>query len=369
MAMRIGPDGDAATSAWEDPTGGMRDLRTRLIRMVHPARLREDPLRLIRAFRLACALEFQIERLTFDAIHAARDGILSVAPERTREELFKIFACPDSLAWILQMDETGLLTTVFPEIQGLKGLRQGKFHHLDAWNHTLEAYRILEEGCRTDLAQMAPWNRELNAWLGERDDVLPLLKVAVLFHDIGKPGTYTIDAEGEPHFYGHAVSGADIVADTMRRLRTSRHEEERVRKWVRYHMGPVHMMRAMETDRLTERARIRFLRRLGEDVPGMLLVSLADFLATGGPSATGERQEAFFRLLDSFLNLYFRRDAASIGGRNLVTGKDLTDALGISPGPEVGRLLRLIEEARVEGKVSNRTEALRLAASLMKGKR
>ncbi len=197
--------------------------------------------------------------------------------------------------------------------------------------------------------QLAPWDRELKEWLDKPEDVLPLLKAAVLFHDIGKPGTYKVDAEGEPHFYGHAARGADIVAEAMRRLRTSRHEEERTRKWVRYHMGPVHMMRAMETDHLTERAKIRFLRRLGNDAPGMLLVSLADFLATGGPSATGDRQETFFRLLDSLLELYFRRDAASIGGKNLVTGKDLMDALGIPPGPEVGRLLRLLEEARVEG--------------------
>jgi tRNA nucleotidyltransferase/poly(A) polymerase len=364
MAMRIGPEEDAAKSTWEDPTDGMRDLRVRLIRMVHPARLREDPLRLIRAFRLACTLDFQIERLTFEAIHAARDGILSVAAERTRDELFKIFACPDSLAWILQMDETGLLTTIFPEIQGLKGLKQGKFHHMDAWNHTLEAYRILEEGWREGLAQMAPWDRALREWLDKPEDVLPLLKAAVLFHDIGKPESYTVDADGDPHFYGHAARGADIVAGTMRRLRTSRQEEERTKKWVRYHMGPVHMMRAMESDHLTERAKIRFLRRLGNDAPGMLLVSLADFLATGGPSATGDRQETFFLLLDSLLELYFRRDAASIGGRNLVTGEDLMVTLGIPPGPEVGRLLRLLEEARVEGTVKNRDEALCLAGSL-----
>jgi tRNA nucleotidyltransferase/poly(A) polymerase len=367
MAMRIGPDGDDATSAWEDPTGGMRDLRARLIRMVHPSRLREDPLRLIRAFRLGCTLEFQIEQLTFDAIHAAREGILSVAAERTRDELFKILACPDSLGWILQMDEAGLLTTVFPEIQGLKGLKQGKFHHLDAWNHTLEAYRVLEEGCRTGLVQMAPWDAEFRSWLDKPEGVLPLLKAAVLFHDIGKPGTYKIDAEGEPHFYGHAARGADIVARVMRRLRASRHEEERTRRWVRYHMGPVHMMRAMETHRLTERAKIRFLRRLGVDAPGMLLVARADFLATGGPSTTGDRQEAFLRLLNSLIDLYFRRDAASISGKNLVTGEDLMDFLGIPTGPEVGRLLRLLEEARVEGTVTNRDEALRLAGSLVAG--
>jgi hypothetical protein len=73
-------------------------------------------------------------------------------------------------------------------------------------------------------------------------------------------------------------------------------------------------------------------------------------------------------LLDSLLELFFRRDAASIGGKNFVTGKDLMDALGIPSGPEVGRLLRLLEEARVQGKVRNREEALRLGASLVEEK-
>jgi tRNA nucleotidyltransferase/poly(A) polymerase len=338
--------------------------------MVHPARLREDPLRLLRAFRLACTLGFQIEGQTFDTIHAVREGILTVAAERTRDEFFKIFACSHSLGWILRMDEAGLLTTVFPEMQGLKGLKQGRFHHLDAWNHTLEAYRILEEGCRKGFERIAPWEGELREWLGTPNKgLLPLLKAAILFHDIGKPETYTVDSEGEPHFYGHAARGADLVARTMRRLRTSRHDQERIGKWIRYHMGPVHMMRAMEADHLTERAKIRFLRRLGPDAPGMILVTLADFLATHGPSATGDRQKAFHCLLDSLLELYFRRDAASISGKNLVTGNDLIDSLGIPPGPVVGRLLRLLEEARVEGRVKNRAEAIRLAASLLEEKR
>jgi tRNA nucleotidyltransferase/poly(A) polymerase len=123
------------------------------------------------------------------------------------------------------------------------------------------------------------------------------------------------------------------------------------------------MMKAMEAGHLRERAKIRFLRRLGTDAPGMLLVTLADFLATGGSLVTRDRQETFLRLLDSLLELYFRRDAASIRGRNLITGKDLMDALGIPPGPAVGRLLRLVEEARVEGKIKNRDEAIRLARS------
>jgi hypothetical protein len=124
------------------------------------------------------------------------------------------------------------------------------------------------------------------------------------------------------------------------------------------------MMRAMETDSLTQKAKVRFLRRLGGDAPGVLLLSLADFLATGGPGAITDREKAFYQLLDSLLELYFARDAASIGGRSLMTGKDLIDDLGIPPGPLVGRLLRLLEEARVEGKIQNRDEALRLARSL-----
>ena len=365
MGVRIG-EKDEPDAGWlEDPTGGLRDLRKRLIRMVHPQRLREDPLRLLRALRLACTLGFQIEGLTLKAIGSQSQGILSVAPERVRDELFKLLACPESLAWIVRMEETGLLTTILPEMEGLKGLEQGKFHHLDAWNHTLEAYRILEEGCREGFEPMLAYEGDFRTWCGAQREVLPLVKAALLLHDTGKPLTATFDEAREPHFYGHAGKGAEISAAAMRRLRASRNDEEKVRKWVRYHMGPLHMMRAMQTDHLTERAKIRFLRRLGSDAPGIFLLSIADFLASAGPSATSERNELFCSLLNSLLELYFRRDAASIRGNRLVTGRELIDALGIPPGPTVGRLLRRLEEARVEGKVSDRAEALRLAGSLL----
>ena len=365
MAMPIGPDREAEASTWEDPTEGLKDLRAGWIRMVHPARLREDPLRLIRAFRLACYLEFQVEDLTLETIREERDGISSVAAERIWDELFKIFGCPRSLPWILQMDETGLFASLFPELQGLKGLEQGRFHHLDGWDHTLEAYRMVEEICLKGFEPMLPWDTDLKEWVQRGKNPCPLLKMAILFHDAGKPDTLTVGSEGEPHFYGHAGSGEKIVSAAMRRLRSSRHDEERVRKWVRYHMGPVHMLRAMEKDHLTERAKIRFLRRLGSDAPGILVLALADFLATAIPSGTSDRDTTFHRLLDSLLELYFKRDAASVANRHLVTGKDLIDTLGIPRGPMVGRLLRLLEEARVEGKITNRSEALRLARSLL----
>ncbi len=365
LAMPIHPDDNALSRVWEDPTGGLKDIRAGRLRAIHPERLREDPLRLLRAFRLACNLELRIEENTFRWIRTAREGIHTVAAERTRDEWFKILACARSFDSILQMDGAGLLTTLFPALEGLKGLRQGGYHHLDAWDHTLEAYRTLEEDSRTGFRRIAPWDAELRTWLASGKETLPLLKAAVLFHDIGKPGALSVDAEGEVHFYGHADKGADLSAGAMRRLRTRRRDEERIRKWVRFHMGPVHMMRAMEGGRLTEKAKIRFLRRLGTDAPGMLLLTLADFSATGGPSSTEDRNEAFQRLLDSLFELYFRRDAASIAGKRLVTGKDLIDALGIPPGPAVGRLLRLLEEARVEGKITDRAGAIRLARSLI----
>jgi tRNA nucleotidyltransferase/poly(A) polymerase len=365
MAMAITPDGEVEASTWEDPTEGLRDLRAGRIRMVHPLRLREDPLRLIRAFRLACDLEFQVENLTLETIREERDGISSVAAERIRDELFKIFACPRSLRWILQMDETGLFATLFPELQGLKGLEQGRSHHLDAWNHTFEAYRILEEICREGFERLAPWDGELKEWIHKEGNPCALLKMAVLFHDAGKSDTHTVGQDGEPHFYGHAGLGEKIVSAAMRRLRASHRDEERIRKWVRYHMGPAHMRKAMEKDHLTERAKIRLLRRLGKDAPGILVLSLADFLATAVPSTKAEGEKTFHRLLDSLLELYFKRDAASVNSKHLATGKDLIDALGIPPGPIVGRLLRLLEEARVEGKITNRSEALLLARSLL----
>ena len=364
IALRLAGSEPDPGSAWLDPTGGLKDLEARRIRMVHPRVFRQDPVRILRAFRLACSLGFEIDGATCKVMREERNAVLEPAAERVGDELFKLFSSKGTLGFLKEMDHCGLLTTLFPELQGLKGMTQGQHHRLDAWDHTLETYRSMEQCMEKGLpCGLTHWEKALNEWFLLRKHAEILLKTAALFHDIGKPITRSVGADGGVHFYGHAQKGADLAEGILQRIRASRNDQERVRTWVRYHMGPLHLLNAMEKGQLSQRAKIRFLRRLGTDTVGVLLLSIADMQATAGNELPGCRGNAYRELVDSLFRLYFERDAASLQTRPLLTGNDLMEALQLTPGPLIGRLLERVEEARIQGQIRDRTEALDLAGS------
>lgn len=366
MALNLTPSDRDAESSWLDPTGGLKDLEAGRIRMVRPEGFKKDPVRILRAFRLAASLRFEIDETTLKAMKEEREGIGRSAAERLGDELFKFLSFGETYEFLITMDRCGILTTLFPEMKGLKSLEQGTYHHLDAWGHTLETYRFMELGLDQGFHALEHWEEALRNWIREQKHAVILLKMAALFHDMGKPFTRTVGKDGTIHFYGHSRIGADKAGRILRRIRASRLDQERVRTWVRYHMGPLNLLMAMEKGHLTERAKIRFLRRLGHDAVGVLLLSAADFRATAGRGLSEGLRKSFEELLDSLFLLYLDRDAASLRTQPLLTGNDLMEALNLPPGPLIGRLLGLLEEARIQGRIRNRKEALERAGVLLK---
>ncbi len=354
MALRLHPL-IPERMEWVDPAGGLEDLEARRVRAVRPEAFDHDPLRLLRAFRMASTLGCRIDPGTLQAIRARAEGILRSAPERIRDELFKILSSGSAVEGLRAIEEVGLLTRIIPELAGLKGMKQGGHHHLDGWDHTLETCRLVEIGFTRD-----PEETGLEA--SDR----PTLLMAALLHDVGKPATRSLDEAGRVHFYGHAATGRKIASRVMGRLRTSRRDRERVETWVRHHMAPLHLAKAATRGIQGEKAAIRLLRRLGTAAPGLFLLAEADFCASKGPRRTPEDERAFHAEMEILRDLYFRRDAAGLRSSPLLSGKDLIESFDISPGPIVGRLLRLVEEARVEGRVSDRQEALRYARALLR---
>ncbi len=356
--------GTPLRTGWVDPFGGLADLRTRTLRMVAPEAFREDPVRMLRGFRLSASLGLRIEERTLASISEQSEAIRSSAGERVREELIRLFSSTGSYEHLAAMDGCGLLKTLFPEIEALRGLPQGKHHHLDAWSHCLETFRLLEVRLEEDPGALSCWSEAVEAWIEERPGTRPLLKMAALFHDVGKPAAFSRDGAGGIHFYAHAGKGAEIAGTLMKRIRASRVERERVGAWIRHHMGPLHMAQALRKGELSERARIRFLRRLGPDAMGVILLSLADVGATRGNGLESGWNRSFMEVIDSLLTLYVERGAASPDVRPPVTGGELIENLGIPAGPRVGRLLRLLAEAYIEGKIRGREETLALARVL-----
>jgi len=366
-----------------DVTGGAGDLEAGLIRAVSERTFRDDPVRLLRAVRMEAEQGFEIEPQT--AAWLRRDAPLVSLPaaERVRDEFVRVLMAQDASIPLQRLDEFGLLPHVMPELESLKGVAQSPPHRFDVWRHTLATVNTLEgviavatgqEASPRAMADVPPaaWGdlaRVLGQFSGDvtahltvevssgRDRAL-LLKLAALLHDVGKPKTSSQDEDSRIHFYNHELVGARMAAARLRRLRFSRDEVERIRTIVGQHLRPGHLARAEE---VTRRAVYRYFRATACGGVDVVLLNLADHLATWGPNLQEARWAQRLEVAETLLIHYFERYEKTVAPPPLVTGSDLMAELGLEPGPQIGRLLETLREAQAAGEVNTREEALALA--------
>ncbi len=360
-----------------DPHGGLRDLKRRELRLVSEQALLDDPLRLLRAVRLAMQLEFRLAPETAKLVrkHAGRIG--EAAAERQRDELMRCFDTPRSAQALRLMDELGLLDLVLPDVTAGRGVEQPKEHYWDVFGHAIETAAALDamlppEPPRDKGATrvwQAVWET-LTAWdenavaglraylahdVAEGRSRRALLKLAGLLHDVAKPETRAPDGTGRIRFFGHAERGAQTARQIMQRLRFSRRETELVATMVEEHLRPAQLGPPGELP--TRRALYRFFRDTGEAAEGILLLSLADALAARGPRMRVETLRGHVAYVGHIL---VRRDTEEgiLRPRRLLTGDDIMAELGLDAGPEIGRLLSALEEAQGSGELASREDAL-----------
>ncbi|HEY5639341.1 MAG TPA: HD domain-containing protein [Dehalococcoidia bacterium] len=357
-----------------DPTGGLADLDSGLVRATSEAALREDPLRPLRGARIAVQMGFEIEASTRAMIarHAAR--VPEAAPERQREELMRILAAPQAGPGVHLLNELGLLSPVVPELDVTRGVEQPKEHHYDVFGHSVATVAALD----ALLADEAPqgerdgrlWRELWGAleWWGDGRAFFQvpvaagtprraLVKLCGLLHDIGKPATKTFEESGRMRFFGHSDAGAEIAGGLMRRLRFSGREREIVERMIEAHLRPVQMAQ----DRApTKRAVYRYFRATGEAGIDTLFLSLADHLGTVGPNVRWEGYRAHVAVVSHILRLHLLEERVTSPPK-LVSGDDLMRELGLEPGALLGELLEAVREAQAAGEVSTPAEALALA--------
>jgi len=306
-----------------DYVGGQEDLADGVIRAIGEpeARFREDHLRLLRAVRFAARLGFEIESATEGAIIRLSPLILDVAAERNRDELVRILTEGSARRGFEMLFRTGLLNHLLPEIVAMRGVQQPPEYHPegDVWTHTM----MMLEGLR------AP---------------SPALALGVLLHDVGKPPTFRV--ADRIRFDGHVDAGLELTRRIMARFRFSNDEARQVEALVANHM------KFMDTPRMKESTLKRFLRL--PELDEHLELHRLDCSSSHGS-------------LDNYE--FVRRKRAEFGAEQiaparLVTGRDLIDA-GYRAGVEFGRVLREVEDAQLEGRVTTKEEALEMARRLL----
>jgi poly(A) polymerase len=349
-----------------DPTGGRADSEVRVLRAASEGAFRDDPMRLLRAPRLAAGHDLAIEPGTADLARSAAAQAADPAGERQFAELRGIVAGPRPMRGIELMDELDLTAVVLPELEALRGVVQNPNHHLDVLGHTLA---VLEEwlGLERDLedfaGELAP---EIQAFLDEplADELSrrEALRFGALFHDLGKPETRN-EGAGYVTFIGHDEVGARIIAEICRRLRVSRRLSINLQGLALHHLRLGFLIHQRP---LSRRAVYDYLVATEPVSADVTLLSVADRLAARGegPLASEEMVQAHLDLAREMLRdaLAWHRDGPP---RPPLSGDDLARELGLEPGPELGRLLEELRAETFTGEIGSRAEAIERARQLI----
>ncbi|HEX7059745.1 MAG TPA: HD domain-containing protein [Solirubrobacterales bacterium] len=348
-----------------DPYGGLEDLEHRRLRAVGESSFAADPLRLLRAARLAAELDLAVDSETLQLARAKSSHAADPAGERQLAELRLLLGGPNPLRGLALLDEMELTPVVLPEVEGLKGVEQGPNHHLDVYGHTLavlEHTLEVEADLERFAGERASETAELLAEpLADEMSRSTALRFGALLHDIGKPATRG-EHDGFVTFIGHDRDGAEIVSGLCARLRASRRLSKHLEALTLHHLRLGFMVHEMP---LPPRRVHEYLRATEPVAADVTLLTVADRLSArgSGPFATDEAIEAHLSLARRMLAdaLDWRRDGPPAP---LLRGDELAAELGIPEGPEIGALLAELEAAQYAGEVTTREEAVAHARSM-----
>jgi putative nucleotidyltransferase with HDIG domain len=358
LARDIFEEGAIADTVLE-VKGSRKDLAAGVVRMVSPKVFVDDPLRLLRAFTMQANLGFKLDAATRAQIKNDAHLISRVAAERIREELFKVLASPRAYELIGSMDKIGLLPRVIPQITVMYGVKQGGYHHLDVWRHSLEVLGNIEKIC-DELSVDGRMKDYFYEIIGGAHTRLSLMKMAAVLHDIGKPETRQKE-KGRMTFHGHEHAGERITRQVALHLKLSVKERFFLEDAVRMHLRPGYLS---NFKRPSEKAVFRYLRDTKEEAVSLAVLAMADQAATRGALTTQDKHRHHAKICHMLIKRYFELKDQKPRLR-LLTGHDLIRGLKLKPSPLFGRILLQVEEAAALGKIKTKKEAMDLARNAL----
>lgn len=308
-----------------DPFNGQLDIKNKIIRAVgNPnERFKEDALRLLRAIRFSAELDFKIEKLTYDSILKNNYLIKNISFERIRDEFIKIIQSGNAFRGILLLEQTGLLKFIIPELSNCIGISQNKHHKYDVFEHSLRA-----------LQYTVSKNYSLE------------VRLASLFHDIGKPQTKKGDGENAT-FYNHEYVSAKLTKQILEKLKFPKDIIKKVVHLVRYHMFYYNV------GEVTAAGVRRFIARVGiENIDDLMKVREADRIGSGVPKAVVYKMRHLLYMIEKV-----RRDPISPKMLK-INGNDIMKILNIPPSPRIGKILNILLEEILDDPSKNEIKYL-----------
>lgn len=343
---------DPGTSDVRDPAGGLQDLERGVIRLTSLEAFGEDPLRIVKAFRMLAQFpSFELEPETLSLASEQSGGLIDVPVERIQVEMDRLLSLESPGRVMRLASRCGVLSLIFPELKPLDGLGQNSYHHTDVLDHTLEALESLD-GPPEWLSELSLPDFSPDEWV--------TLRLAVLYHDSGKAATRSVGADGRVHFYGHPRASSELARTALTRLRFPNARVEAVADLCLNHLRPLGLIKTCPR----KTALRRLVHSMDKRLPLLIALSYADKGAS-----RGRDHDKNIRDLKS-LGREVMALAAAEGEAlrrlpKLVNGLEALEILGLAkPGPELGRALDSLLEQQVAGNVTTRSEAEAYLASL-----
>lgn len=313
-----------------DRFGGKRDLENKLIRtpLAPEQTFSDDPLRMMRAIRFASRLNFAIHEPVWEAIRETCQRLQIVAQERITDEFNKILLSDNPSSGLRMLDESGLLAIFLPELQEMKGVEQrNKYHHKDVFYHTLEV-----------VDNIARQSKDLK------------LRLAALFHDIGKPKTRRFDDKTGWSFHGHEIVGGKMVGTILRRMRYPSETIAYVRKLTHLHLRPM----VLVSSEVTDSAIRRLLFLAGDEINDLMTLCRAD-ITSKNPKRVKKYLSNYDNVMEKIAKVEERDRIRNF--KPPVDGHEIMKMFGLQPGPQIGRIKKFLEEAIMNGEVNNDHDA------------
>ena len=336
-------------------------MKDKIITVARDEVIAQDPLRILRGFSFVANYGFKINSRTLNLMVKYKQLIKQVSKERINEELFKILASDNSYKVIKLIDKLRILDQFIPEIAKMRGIDQpGGYHHLEVWEHSLETLRQFELFCTKQIGK----NKEMANYLFEELAVgrrrIQIIKLACLFHDIGKPKAKK-KLKGKTIFHTHEKIGKEITEKIADNLRLSLHEKNILTKLIFWHLRPGYLADQVHPSR---RAVYRFFRDTQEEGVAVILLSFSDWRATRGPLTDNKKRKRHEVIMLNLADKYFI-DKKKKPLPKIIDGKIIMKKYKIPSGPLIGVILKKIKEEQALGKTSTKSEALKRAKQII----
>lgn len=346
------------TSEIVDLTGGISDIKNKIINLISDENFTDDPLRMLRAYRFQAVYGFDISIETTKSIINHANLISKPSVERINYELLKLFGGEYTVKAIESMDMSGILELLFPFVKELKKVPPNSHHHLDLFHHSIETVNQIQNLYNKS-------SDEIKTHLDKYDfgghSRLAHLKLAGFMHDIGKFSTWTIEEGGRHRFIKHDDVGAKMSVKFLKDLHFSNKQIEYISTMIKNHIYPSSVMSAPE---ISDKIMMRYIRKMENNSIDCIILAMADRLSARGPEITDEIVENNINSLYRLLNYYLSVKDTLKPLPKLLDGNDIMKILNITPSAKLGEVLNALHEAQLSGNVTNKEHAIEFIKSI-----